>query len=244
MAKRRNMNVFTIRVDILKEDTKERLLKVLEATTKHFVAYEISDVEKKPHYQGVVYTPMAEHAFRKIILDFIPEVKGTKRGRPAKEEGKDGKYSCKPVKDLDDYSKYVCKGADSASLPVVLSNNLWSDEEVKELHRRRHEEQAKKALAKKKVQGNAFTKALDYVKDKLAKEPVSESKLPQFVYGQLIRYYLDNTKCEAGDHQLWNMTKSILTHIHYERDPNRCQKIIDERARSALVDKYYPVYVD
>lgn len=123
-------NYYTFRVDEVEGVTRETVRKFLSDNVgRHCVCYEISDVTKKPHYQGYVYTDMSVQTMQNRIKAKWPSVKGVRRGRST------GHYSCAVVK-KDTYVGYILKGT-CTELPDIVSMQLGVGEEldVESIHR-------------------------------------------------------------------------------------------------------------
>lgn len=132
-------NLFSFRVDEVEGVTRESIKNfVTKNSEKHVVCYEISDITKKPHYQGWVRTSLSQQVFRNRIKLQWPSVCGTVKGRS------NGKYSTAPVKKENEYQAYIFKGT-KTSLPDVVSMQLSIGEsiDVEKIYReywRRNEE--------------------------------------------------------------------------------------------------------
>lgn len=116
-------NYFTFRVDALPSVTRDSIITFFSnLSVRHLVVHEISDVTKKPHYQGWLYTDLSNQSMQNRIKKAWPEVTSTKRGRSS------GHYSCAPVR-KDTYKEYCLKGT-ATELPDVVSMQLAPFEEI------------------------------------------------------------------------------------------------------------------
>lgn len=116
-------NYYTFRVDEVDGVTRESVVSFLiRNVERHVVCREISDVTKKPHYQGWVYTDLSVQTFQNRIKSQWPSVRGTTRGRSS------GHYSTSPVK-KDTYQAYCLKGT-ATEMPDVVSMQLGVSEEI------------------------------------------------------------------------------------------------------------------
>lgn len=114
---------YTFRVDEVEGVTRQSIISFLSRMScRHVVAYEISDITKKPHYQGWVYSDLSIQTWQNKIKSEWPAVRGTKRGRSS------GHYSCAPVR-KDTYVGYCLKGT-STELPDIVSQQLAPFEEL------------------------------------------------------------------------------------------------------------------
>lgn len=123
-------NLFTFRVDVLEGVTHESMKSFLATyTTKHVIAHEISDLVKKEHYQGWIYTDLKKQNFALKIKSTWPILKGRVGGRG-------GKYSVAAIKNFQNYQRYVCKGKKN-NPPNIAFKQIGIDEiiDTDELHR-------------------------------------------------------------------------------------------------------------
>lgn len=130
-------NHYTFRVDEVDGVTRDGIISFLtKMNCRHVVAYEISDVTKKPHYQGWVYSDLSIQSWQNKIKQQWPAVRGAGRGRSS------GHYSCAPVR-KDTYIGYCLKGT-STDLPDVVSMQLAPFEtlDVPSIHRQWWSQQA------------------------------------------------------------------------------------------------------
>ncbi len=103
--------------------TRESVVSFLSALgCKHVVCREISDVTKKPHYQGWVYLDLSKQTYANRIKKQWPIVCGAKRGRSS------GHYSAAEVR-KDTYKAYCLKGTPTEQ-PDVVSMQLAPFEEL------------------------------------------------------------------------------------------------------------------
>ena len=116
-------NLYTFRVDEVEGVTRETIVSFLgKMSCRHVVVREISDVTKKPHYQGWVYSDLSIQSWQNKIKQQWPNVRGTTRGRSS------GHYSCAVVR-KDTYKSYCLKGTPT-ELPDVVSMQLAAFEEI------------------------------------------------------------------------------------------------------------------
>ena len=128
---------YTFRVDEVEGVTRESVISFLcKHFPRHVVCYEISDITKKPHYQGWVYTDLSTQTAQNRIKSQWPSVRGTTRGRSS------GRYSIAPVR-KDTYEAYCLKGTPT-DLPDIVSMQLAHGEEldVAAIHRQWWSQQA------------------------------------------------------------------------------------------------------
>lgn len=123
-------NYLTFRLDASVDGaTREAVVEFLNKRTEsHCVCYEISDVTKKPHYQGWMYTNLSKQTMSNYIKKRWPGATGTRRGRSS------GKYSCVPVK-KETYVGYTLKGTPT-ELPDIVSGQLPIGYDLEAEHRK------------------------------------------------------------------------------------------------------------
>lgn len=100
---------------ILKELTHTNVLRIIQYIQKHFmkyaIAYEISEITKKPHLQGKIYITKDIETVRKNMkkdLGFFNK----------------SNYSLAPIKDEEKYDSYICKDG------KLLINNCFTEDEI------------------------------------------------------------------------------------------------------------------
>lgn len=122
----------TFRLDESVPGVSRETVKEFLAAYPHFVVREISEKTKKPHYQGYVSIAFTHKTMQNHITAKWPGAKSHKRGG-------ENKYSCSPVKDLEAYRRYLCKGTEEALPDVVSTWQLdMTDDVVERLHREHH----------------------------------------------------------------------------------------------------------
>jgi len=110
--------MFTFRIDESVEVTRQAVVSFLSKHVgAHCVVREISDVVKKPHFQGWVCTDMSIQVLRGRLLKEFPSVDG--RGSGQRKQRGGGAYSIATVKKVEEYKRYVCKGTKENPPDVV-----------------------------------------------------------------------------------------------------------------------------
>lgn len=179
----------TIRLDILDESYPDRFRKFIEKYDQYLVYHEISDKEKKPHYQGIIIFE-DESKFRSGRVRFYDTFRDATKGHK----------SMAAVKN-DNYQVYITKDKD------LRYSKGFSDEVIRNL------EELSFKKNSKEFRSTTFARAHDYVVNR----GISDSTSGWEIAEALIDYYRENIKCEPCDFQLKSMTKSIYTHLVYER---------------------------
>lgn len=150
---------YTFRVDEVEGVTRESIISFLtKMGCRHVVCFEISDVTKKPHYQGWVYSDLSVQSWQNKIKAAWPAVAGKTRGRSS------GHYSFAPVR-KDTYEAYCLKGTPT-DLPDIVSMQLAPFEEldVPSIHRQWWSHQASSSPKKVHIveEGIAVFRSYDW----------------------------------------------------------------------------------
>lgn len=125
-----SLTQYTFRVDEVDGVTRESVISFLaELGCRHVVCREISDITKKPHYQGWVHLSCGQQTYANRIKKRWPSVCSSKRGRSS------GHYSAAPVR-KPTYEQYCLKGT-TTELPDIVSMQLGPSEsiDVQSIHR-------------------------------------------------------------------------------------------------------------
>lgn len=140
----RPLTKYTFRVDEVDGVTRDSVKQFLaKFGGRHVVCYEVSDVTKKPHYQGWVELSLSQQTWQNRIKDAFPAVRGSTRGRG------NGKYSAAIVR-KDTYEHYILKGTPT-DYPDVVSMQLAIGEhlDIESIHRQWWSRHASTAHEKK-----------------------------------------------------------------------------------------------
>lgn len=195
----------TIRLDVLHDADAEQLRKYLDKYTKYLVYEEIADITKKKHYQGIMHVNDEKefNACKVRFTTMFPNHKGSKK-------------SMSKVRSKN-YEVYITKDG------KLFERKGYTDEEIQALQ----EQSYKKNTAK--LVSNGFMKAFDYVKER----GITDSDNGWKICEVLIDYYRESVKCEPNDFQLRNMTKSIYSHLCYDRSIRLGNPAIYENYRAS-----------
>lgn len=187
----------TIRLDVISPDSGTRLEAFLEAQAhlvqRYLIYYEISEVEEKPHYQGLVECA-DEKKFQALKTQWSLKMKDWKKGQ---------KSMAKVEKDT--YAVYITKDKD---LRFVKG---FTEAEVRALEDRWVEREDRSNGDTKEP---PFVRAYNWIKEN---HYITETSGGYSICAALIQYYQDICKCEPSTHQLKAMTVSIYTTLRRER---------------------------
>lgn len=211
----------TFRIDVLSEikDIEERIKSALIDFSKYAIAFEISEVEKKPHYQGIVFSSQSSETYKKKMENAFPEWKG-KRG------DKCGKRSFAPVKELSSYQSYIFKDND---VRFILG---YSDEEIASIPK--WEKDVKKFKQKQKNEKQSWFLTL-YEHCKTFNIDAHSSG--EDYADAIIDAYETKLGCEPNDFQLKCYAKSLQRHfiyVQYADNPRHIAAYRRMRARQII----------
>lgn len=206
----------TIRVDDINDATNDLVLKYVDKYDKYLVYYEIADITKKGHYQGIVWVnDEKEYSAMKVrFSSTFPEHKASSK-------------SMAKVK-TDNYETYITKDGD------LRFNKGYSMDEIEKLASKSYKKGEIKKT-KKKVESN-FEAAYKYCLDNGA--TIHSTGNGWEVCDLLQDYYRERIKCEPSDYQLQCMTKSICKQIIYEysvqHDPEIYKRYKRDRSKQII----------
>lgn len=178
----------TIRLDVINDDDADVLKKYLDKYSKYLVYEEIADITKKKHYQGIIRVN-DEKEFNACKVRFTTMFPNHKASKKSMSKVRSKNYEI-----------YIAKDG------KVFERKGYSDEEIQAL-------QEKSYKKGNEPVASSLAKAMSYCKDR----GITDSSNGWSICETLIDYYRENVKCEPNDFQLRNMTKSIYTHLCYER---------------------------
>lgn len=214
-------NSYTLRLDVIEdvssEDTLKRIEDALCKYPRYMIYHEYAKETGKPHFQGIVWADEGHETYKKAMERLFPEWKGT---RGCKGQGK---RSFAPTK-TSNYEIYITKDGD-----VRLCKG-YSTEDIERLRAKSYQP-AVKAKAERKNEPTGYQKALAHVKQSVSP---ADWMNPTEICKALIDYYTKAVKCEPNDFQLKCMTKSIMSSLLYESDPQRYERWKQVRAEQII----------
>lgn len=178
----------TLRVDNRDDDTLSRLQSFLSRYEKYLVYEEVSDKQKKLHYQGVVYVN-SDKEYNAMKVRFSTHFKDWEKGSK----------SMSLVK-KDTYEVYITKDGKQ------VFNQGFSEEEVENLQKQSYKKEDKTKL-------NKLDKLMQYCKENNYHWSDDGWKLCILIQ----KYYLENNLPEPNDFQIKCYVKSIYLRYMTEK---------------------------
>lgn len=230
--------VYAFRVDEYYSLMDEYLTMLKQYGKIIFMVREYAHITGKPHVHGFFIFNDVKKTKRTFDRkkDSIRRIPGYEAGMTAF-----GKLETK--KQWYNYQEYYCKSSDSDTLPEVVINELYTEDNIRDLHRAywsRHRRDIRRPSDSKVRTARAeaktwFKQLLEYC----TSNGITGSSNGWEIYVKVAHYYSLHCKSEPMEFQLVNYSRSIQRQLLYEQaqstgDDTVYFRYLEERAKRSI----------